>query len=175
MKKSAVILIVVVTLAIVVGIAAALIPVFAPPTIVSDDNQLDLESPSTTMTPVPIDDNIYQKRLQEITADYATMERAMVDMPQNFKISDFCSELIINQEIYQGQTRTYLTSKTGFYIGPILLLDENGNEVYHRSIIMVAFKGCEDTIPNEFKDCTIITLDKINPELAKNYPYFLPE
>lgn len=176
MKKSAVILIVVVTLAIVVGIAAALIPVFASPVIVTDYNQLDLEYPSTTTTPVPINDNTQQEELQKLATDkYETMKNTMLNFPELFKKSDFCSELIISQEIYRGQTRTFLTAKTGFYIGPVLLFDGNGNEVYRSSVLLLTPKSGQQTIPNEFKDCTIVTLDKINPEFARNYPYFLPE
>ncbi len=127
------------------------------------------------MTPVPISENNQQERLQEIAADYAVMKKVMMDLPVRMKIIDFCSELIVSQDVLQGETRTYLTSKTGFYIGPVLFLDEKGNEVYHKSIILVARDGCQDTIPNEYKDCTIVTLDEINPEFAKTYPYFLPE
>jgi len=168
-----VILAIVVTLAIVVGIGA----VFVSPAIVSDYNQLDLESPSTTMTPVPINDNAQQEALQKIANENyeKTIARMLNILPPTFKVSDFCSTLIVSEDIVQGKKSTDLTSETGFYVGPVLFFNENGEKVCQIDIVVVASKSPIYSFPEEYKDCTIVTLDKIDPEIAKNYRYFRPE
>lgn len=169
--KKGIILTVVVTLAIVVGIVAALTPVFAAPTIIIDDKP-NLEPPSTT-NPVPNSNNAQQELLQKIaTTNYTTMKSRMNDL-ESFKVSEFSTDFEIFQETTWGQTITALRVKTGFYVGPILIVDASGKTLYEE-IVAISNKNCV-VLSEECKDGTIIALDKINPDFVVKYPYFLPE
>jgi len=175
MEKKLIITIVV-TLAIVVGIGAALLPVFASPVIILDYNQLDLESPSTETTPVPINDNAQQEALQKIANEhYKEMEQCLVDLSKIYKVSDFCPELVISQVTTSGETETILNSKTGFYVGPVMFFDDKGNQVGRTIILAVDEKINSFGLPNEYMGYTVITLDEINQQFKNTCRYFEPE
>ncbi len=171
-----VIIIIVVTLAIVVGIGAALLPVFASPIIVLDYNPLNLESPSTTMTPVPITDNAQQEALQKLATEKCKeMEQCLVDLSKIYKASDFCPELVISQVTTNGKTLTILNSKAGFYVGPVMFFDDKGNQVGKTIIVAIDEKTNSFGLPNEYMGCTMITLDEMNQQLKDTCRYFEPE
>ncbi len=163
---------------VVAGIVVAIILALA---ISSMGQSAELPSSMKVEVPNPIEKIIpstdpIEERLQEIaTKEYPSIEASMIELVSTDKLTvdDFCNEIIIMKEekdpligdaIGLGTTR-------GYYAGPLLFLDEKGNEVKLISDVAIDSEGGL-LIPAKYKDCQIIGLKEVNSRFKEEFIYF---
>jgi len=120
-----------------------------------------------------------QERLQEIaTKEYYSLESMMFMIPNDIwaklSMDDFCSELTFSEPETDALTQkpaVSIHSKTGFYAGPILFLDKNGNEVDIIPSAVVADKKFGLSVNAELAEHKMVTINKVNPFFEERFTY----
>lgn len=170
MKKSHIIGIIVglvVALTCVGGVLA--LTLSGPAGIVDPVNLVDLTSPS---------EDVFQSQLQKYTKEnYYTYKNRMFSLlkaeEEKLSVNDFCSEVYFSEPKWSTYSKSYhviLYSKTGFYVGPVVFLDDQGNEVDRIDVAISSNVGIQ--MNAEDADYTLVTLDEINPRFKEEFTWF---
>ena len=158
---------------IVAGIVVAIILAFV---ISSMGQSAELPSSMKVEVPNPIEKIIPQAdpteaRLQEIaTEEYHRLETAVINSGRItlFSVDDFCNEIIVVEERKSPLVGDAIDIGTthGYYVGPILFLDDKGNEVdFIRAVALHPEGGL--LMSAEYKDCQMIGIKEVNPRFKE--------
>ena len=155
---------------IVAGIVVAIILALA---ISSMGQSTELPSQMKVEVPNPIEKIIAPEdptevRLQKIATEEVFYLQSLMrntKIASRFSIDDFCSEIILIEEAKDPLRRDYIELGTaqGYYIGPILFLDDKGNEVRVITATALYPEGGLMLWDLEYKNYQMIGTKKLNP------------
>jgi len=158
---------------IVAGIVVAIILALA---ISSMGQSAELPSSMKVEVPNPIEKIIpstdpIEERLQEIaTEEYHRLETAVINSGRItlFSVDDFCNEIIVVREEKDPLIGNAMVLGTahGYYAGPILFLDDKGNEVRLTKVAALHPEGGL-LMSAEYKDCQMIGIKEVNPRFKE--------
>ena len=160
---------------IVAGIVVAIILALA---ISSMGQSTELPSQMKVEVPNPIEKIIPQTdpieaRLQEIATEEAGQLNSLathIGRVYLYTVDDFCNEIIVVEERKSPLVGDAIDIGTthGYYVGPILFLDDKGNEVdFIRAVALHPEGGL--IMSAEHKDCKMIGTKKLNPAFKERY------
>lgn len=124
----------------------------------------------------PIGSDATQMRLQEIAdKNFGTIKSKMIHTsPGGLSMADFCDKVIIVDEGIDplvNKMTIELGTEHGFYAGPLLFVNDEGEEV--RLIESAAiFQRGGLLVDGELKNCKIITLNEPSPRFKEEFTYW---
>ncbi|MFA7170254.1 MAG: hypothetical protein WC178_05405 [Candidatus Paceibacterota bacterium] len=88
---------------------------------------------------------------------------------QKLSVNDFCNDLYFSKASGSSDD-IVLYSKTGFYIGPIVFLNNEGKEVDRLDIAISLNVGSQ--MSAKYANYTLVALDEINPKFKAEFKWF---
>ena len=160
MKK---IIALVVVLAVVISVTIGVVAALSGPIGIVDPT--DLASPGG---------NALQNELQAYaTENYPyykiDMFYLLKDETVKLSVNDFCNDLYFS-EVSDSKNSLVLKPRTGFYIGPIAFLDDQGNEIWRSDFAISLNVGSQ--MPAKYANYTLVALDEINPKFKEEFKWF---
>ncbi|MFA7170253.1 MAG: hypothetical protein WC178_05400 [Candidatus Paceibacterota bacterium] len=157
MKK---IIALVVVLAVVISVTIGVVAALSGPIGIVDPT--DLASPGG---------NALQNELQAYaTENYPYYKIDMFTLikyeEQKLSVNDFCNDLYFSKASGSSDD-IVLYSKTGFYIGPIVFLNNEGKEVDRLDIAISLNVGSQ--MSAKYANYTLVALDEINPKFKEEF------
>ena len=91
------------------------------------------------------------------------------DETVKLSVNDFCNDLYFS-EVSDSKNSLVLKPRTGFYIGPIAFLDDQGNEIWRSDFAISLNVGSQ--MPAKYANYTLVALDEINPKFKEEFKWF---